>query len=68
MGVQRWVSFLEERLAELKPQRIYSKTIEHSDLESDSLDSYPCSKPHQFCVTLGWLGNMSYFGFFIQWR
>lgn len=63
-GSQGVVSFLEEGMAELRPQRIYSETVEHSDLESDSLGLYPFSNSHQFFVTLGWLGNLSYLCFF----
>ena len=54
------IRFLEKGMAELVPQRIYSKAMRHSVLESDSLDSYPCSHSHQFCV-----GHLSGFCFFI---
>lgn len=66
MGAQRWVSFLEEGMAELRPQRIHSETVEHSDLEPDSLGSYPCSMSQQFRMTLSWVGNSFCFSFFIH--
>lgn len=61
-----WLSFLEEGMAELRPQRICSETVEHSGLGSDSQGSHPCSKSHRLCVTLGWLGNLSCSVFFIH--
>ena len=48
-------------MAELGCQRIDSKAIiEHSDPESDSLGSHPCSNSYQFSAS-----NLSCFSFFI---
>ena len=51
VGAQRWsltqpgwgLAPWKERVAGLRPQRIYSETREHRNLESDSLGSHACS-------------------------
>lgn len=72
VGAQRWsltqfCGLASWRRAWLsRDLRICSETIELSDLGSDSQGSHPCSKSHRLCVTLGWLGNLSCFIFFIH--